>query len=88
MTAEVRNEPVIEEVACVGCGACVEVCPPDILRMTSASKACVAYPDECQACFICVDACAFRAIDIKVHLNSEARQLVLTSQQARTNAAP
>jgi adenylylsulfate reductase subunit B len=74
----VIHEVTITEAACTGCGACVELCPPDVLRLSAAGKAYVAYPDDCEACYICQMACAFRAVDVRVRLGDELQALLGT----------
>lgn len=49
---------------CIGCGACVERCPVDILRISAEGKAYAAYPDECMTCFLCERNCPVGAIDV------------------------
>jgi NAD-dependent dihydropyrimidine dehydrogenase PreA subunit len=50
--------------ACTGCGICVESCPLDVLRMAD-GKAVVAYPDDCQACWLCAIDCPRRAVEVR-----------------------
>ena len=71
----VRNEVVVDERVCTGCGVCVEICPTDVLRLEpSAGKAVVAYPEDCQACFLCVLDCPYDgAVAVHVHLSDDAR---------------
>lgn len=47
---------------CIGCGACVESCPTDVLRMDNTGKAIVAYSRDCHVCFLCVDDCPTSAV--------------------------
>jgi NAD-dependent dihydropyrimidine dehydrogenase PreA subunit len=70
----VVNTVIVNDDVCVGCGACVEVCPPDVLRMSETGKAAPAYPDDCQGCFICAMACAFDAIEVTVRMDEPTRQ--------------
>jgi NAD-dependent dihydropyrimidine dehydrogenase PreA subunit len=79
-TTGVRHSIAVSDAACVGCGACVEVCPPDVLRLSEHGKARAAYPDDCQGCFICTMACAFHAIDVHVELDAETRVTLLSLQ--------
>ncbi len=57
----------IKEVSrelCIGCGDCVENCPMDVLRMTQASLAYIAYPGDCMDCYTCQESCPVDAIEI------------------------
>ena len=55
----------IDEEKCTGCGTCVDVCSPDVLRMGSKTeKATVKYPDDCIGCFECELNCLSEAINI------------------------
>jgi NAD-dependent dihydropyrimidine dehydrogenase PreA subunit len=78
--SQVTHEVTVLEDACTGCGACVELCPPDVLRLSPEGKAYVAYPGDCEACYICVLACAFRAIEVRVHLGPELQELLRSYQ--------
>jgi NAD-dependent dihydropyrimidine dehydrogenase PreA subunit len=81
----VHHSVIVNEAACVGCGACVEVCPPDVLRLSAAGKAAPVYADDCQACFICTLACAFHAIDVRVELDDDTRAALLALQPDRAS---
>ncbi len=62
----------IDAVACTGCGACVNSCPTDVIRMNGDSgKAYVAYPEDCQVCFLCEFDCPVDAIFVKPDRLSE-----------------
>ncbi len=52
----------VDAAVCVGCGVCPESCPTDVFRMTSDNKAYAAYPEDCQACFLCVIDCPVGAL--------------------------
>jgi NAD-dependent dihydropyrimidine dehydrogenase PreA subunit len=52
--------------ACTGCGICVETCPTDVLRLDQSEKACMAYAEDCQGCFVCEWDCAYEAIRVKM----------------------
>ena len=56
----------VNKIACTGCGVCVEICPTDVLRLNGQNKAFMAYPEDCQACFVCQWDCAFQAIRVRV----------------------
>jgi len=56
----------VNRAACTGCSVCVETCPPDVLRLDQENKAFMAYPEDCQGCFVCQWDCKFAAL--KVHV--------------------
>ncbi len=53
--------PVIEADECIGCGACVDTCPADVLELEE-DRATVVEPENCVACGACMDACPAGAI--------------------------
>ena len=76
----VRHVVEVNEAACTGCGACIEVCPPDVLRPSAADVASVAYPDDCEACYLCQIVCAFDAIHVHVLLDAETSSALSSLQ--------
>ncbi len=50
----------VDPVICNGCGACVETCPNDAIRLVSGKA--VVDQDKCAACAVCADACPTHAI--------------------------
>ncbi|MEN9925621.1 MAG: hypothetical protein RL268_1747 [Pseudomonadota bacterium] len=57
--------PVFKIHGCIGCGNCVNACPPDVLRMDPVSKkAVIAYQADCQICHLCRLSCPVDAIEI------------------------
>jgi NAD-dependent dihydropyrimidine dehydrogenase PreA subunit len=68
----------VDETKCSGCGLCVEICPMDVFRMkiqvdvfsqsqnsfARISKASIAYPEDCMACFTCELKCPVHAISV------------------------
>ena len=47
---------------CNRCGACVEMCPMDVLRLDSAGLPTMQYPDDCWYCQACQTHCPRRAL--------------------------
>ncbi|MFC1917043.1 ferredoxin family protein [Chloroflexota bacterium] len=54
----------IDPELCIGCEACVDNCPMDVLRMNETGIACIAYPADCMECYACEDSCPVEAIEI------------------------
>jgi NAD-dependent dihydropyrimidine dehydrogenase PreA subunit len=52
----------IDKEKCTGCGACVDVCPVDALKLED-DKA-VVDPETCIDCGTCVDECPVEAITL------------------------
>lgn len=46
---------------CIGCGACVEVCPVDAIKLQSGIAV---VGDECVECGVCVNECPNEAIEV------------------------
>ena len=53
----------VDKNTCVGCSACVRVCPVDAIRMED-NKA-IVDPDICIDCGACVSECPVEAIEQK-----------------------
>lgn len=51
----------IDEEKCTACGACVEVCPVEALKLEDKAKV---DPDTCIECGTCVDECPVGAISL------------------------
>lgn len=52
---------VVDEDTCIGCGACVDVCPVDAISMNDKAKI---DADTCTECGACVDECPVEAISL------------------------
>lgn len=72
--------PVVNASLCIGCGACVEVCPEQGTLAVVGGKAILAQPDRCKSHGDCVSACPTSAI---VLLTGDAKQ---TLRVPATNA--
>ena len=51
----------IDESKCNGCGACVEVCPVEAIKVDGKA---VVDPEKCVDCGTCVDECPNKAISM------------------------
>ncbi|MDG6995549.1 MAG: 4Fe-4S binding protein [Nitrososphaerota archaeon] len=60
----IRPKVEITLEACVGCGACDEACPTDVIRLDDRKMPHVVYPEDCQGCFLCEFACPTDAIRV------------------------
>ncbi len=63
MEATLGSHVAVDEETCVGCGACIAVCPCDVLALEG-GVAVVAQDDACIECGSCVDACPLEAITL------------------------
>lgn len=54
---------VVDKEKCVGCGACVDECPVEAIKIED-DKA-IINEDDCVSCGACVDACPCEAIEVK-----------------------
>jgi NAD-dependent dihydropyrimidine dehydrogenase PreA subunit len=68
-----RNGETLEldEGACVGCGACLDVCPHAVFRLES-GKAAIARRWSCMECGACARNCPASAISVKVGVGCAA----------------
>lgn len=56
----------IDKRRCTACGACVRICPGDLLHPDTKGKAENLYPMECWHCMACVKACAHDAVHVNL----------------------
>jgi ferredoxin len=62
--------PVINKEECTGCGNCIEVCPPQALRIED-GKVCLR-EDLCEECGFCASECPVEAITIPFPKSKDA----------------
>ena len=55
----------VNEETCIGCGACVEVCPQGVMVMGDDGKAKVQNESSCIVCRACESACPVDAIKVE-----------------------
>jgi NAD-dependent dihydropyrimidine dehydrogenase PreA subunit len=53
----------IDGASCIGCGACTNVCPLDLIELTG-DVATISDEDACIECGACVDACPLGVITL------------------------
>lgn len=78
------QHPHIDISHCIGCGACVDVCPEDVLAVI-AGKAALISPARCIGHGLCADACPVGAIEIVMAKPGIAADLPALSAQYETN---
>ena len=55
----------VDQETCIGCGACVEVCPQGVFEMGDDGKAKVVKQDECIVCRACESGCPSNSIKVE-----------------------
>jgi len=78
------QHPHIDISHCIGCGACVDVCPEDVLAVI-AGKAALVSPARCIGHGLCADACPVGAIEIVMAKPGIAADLPALNAQYETN---
>ena len=54
----------IDTDACLGCGACVDTCPQQVLELNDENKASLTNEDDCIECGACTSACPAEALTL------------------------
>ncbi|MFC2056775.1 ferredoxin family protein [Chloroflexota bacterium] len=53
----------IDIYKCNGCKTCVDACPADVIRFDeNKGVPYIAYPEDCDFCFLCEDTCPLNCI--------------------------
>lgn len=78
------QHPHIDVSHCIGCGACVDACPEDVLAVI-AGKAAIISAHKCIGHGLCAEACPVGAIEIVMASPSIAADLPRLSPQLETN---
>lgn len=52
----------IDRSKCVGCGACIEACPGNLIKRDAKGKSFIRRPEDCWGCASCLKECRFGAI--------------------------
>jgi formate hydrogenlyase subunit 6/NADH:ubiquinone oxidoreductase subunit I len=64
----------INPETCTGCSLCVLACPVDVIRMDPATaKPVIAYPLDCQVCYLCEDDCPTQSISLSHDISNSRR---------------
>ena len=61
--------------ACIGCGACVDVCPHAVFRL-EAGKARIARRDTCMECGACANNCPAGALSVETGVGCVAAIII------------
>jgi len=64
--------PVISKDNCIGCGKCVDVCPPQALSLIHDHA--ILRDDLCEECGFCAAECPVDAIEIHFPLSTDQAQ--------------
>lgn len=57
--------PIVKTDKCVGCGACEDICPGDLMVLRD-GKAAIRSSRDCWDCMSCVKACPSKALEIRI----------------------
>ncbi|WP_191017834.1 4Fe-4S dicluster domain-containing protein [Treponema zioleckii] len=74
----------IDENRCVGCRACVEVCPGNLIKISEKNKSFIKHERDCWGCTSCVKACPKQAISFFLGADIGGRGASLTVESHGT----
>ncbi|MFK7894995.1 MAG: NAD(P)-binding domain-containing protein [Myxococcota bacterium] len=77
--------PIIDSSKCLGCGACVEVCPEKSVLGLVGSKARLITPADCIGHGACKEACPFDAIRLVLGTEERGIDLPIVSEDFESN---
>ena len=60
---------MLDEIKCFGCGACIAVCPIDVIRMMPPIV--TIEESACTHCNLCIPACPVHALSIEEFMNED-----------------
>ena len=81
------QHPHIDATACIGCGACVEVCPEGDVLAVIAGKAAIVNGHKCIGHGLCAEACPVGAIEIVMASPSVGADMPALTREHETNVA-
>ena len=55
----------LDEVKCIGCGMCIQVCPHAVLSMNGIGRVEIQNPDACMECGACSRNCPTEALTVE-----------------------
>jgi NAD-dependent dihydropyrimidine dehydrogenase PreA subunit len=62
----------LDEEKCIGCGACVEVCPHAVIGINGANRAWIQDMDACMECGACSRNCPTEAVSVQAGVGCAA----------------
>lgn len=75
---------VIDKQRCIGCGACVDICPGNLLAIDKRTgKAYIRQARDCWECLSCVKACPKTAMEIVLPYELAYRKASLTARYSK-----
>src|SRR5690348_5432091 len=79
------QHPHIDAIQCIGCGACVEVCPEGDVLAVIAGKAAIVNAHKCIGHGLCAEACPVGAITIVMASPSVGADMPALTPEYETN---